>query len=91
MLTVESRRDAHSCVTLGREHVALGGGNQNTVGKISPNVEESKSGEDVDGIFFAAEHGQAEIAHQRVSELVRQCERRRGSNHKLDYTFALRG
>jgi hypothetical protein len=88
MLTVEGRWDAHFRLTLGREHQAFGRVNQNTVGKIGTDVEESKSGEDVNCIFFAAEHRQAEVAHQRMAELMTQYEES-VANHKLDQPLAL--
>ena len=94
MLTVEGWRNTHSCVTLGGEHEAFGGVDQYTVGKIaadvkiSADVEESKSGKDVNCIFLAAEHGQAEVTHQRVAEFMSQREES-VSNYKLDNPFPL--
>jgi hypothetical protein len=74
MLTVKGRRDPFSRLMLGREHEPLGGVDQNTMSKIGIHVEQGKSGEDVDCTFFAAKHRQAEVAHQRMAELVCQGE-----------------
>jgi hypothetical protein len=51
-------------------------------------LEQSKSGEDINCIFFAAEHGQAEVTHQRVAEFMSQSEES-VSNYKLDHPFPL--
>jgi hypothetical protein len=88
MLAIEGGRNAHSCIALGRKHEALGSVNQNTVCEVGASVEERESGEDVNCIFFAAEHRQAEVAHQRMAELMPQYEES-VANHKLNQPFAL--
>ena len=83
MLTVEGRRHAHPGITLPNQHEAMGGVDQNAVREVGADMKQSERCERVDRVLLAAEHGQVELADDRVAEFMSEREQS-VAGHELD-------